>query len=676
VTINDLVNAALVRWIALTGLVDEGGRTKVAPNCPWEPWTVRSYAETLNESRTLDKTGLTTFMLVRGLTEAYLKDIKVSAHDLILDPAAIEAQLGPMRALRDALEEPEVVQMIADFQKQLRDGAVHYGVEPGEPMAKLEELVASRYALARVRRDALISMERLQAHQFTQGVKEEKPPKYSPDVFEFWNINSMLSAMRSQKSGGISLCLIRDPEQPLRSYFAFAIRNGGTLTVLTDKSDEPHPAFKRMTRRPDRALETRASQHWFPYQLLDLTTLGKGAEERVVAARRTQLVPMNVEAVPLSRLSALEPEQFVWLMLVFDMIRERFWAEDKRLPEISYTGQMIAEPQALVGASGALVKDGLYKPLELPSLKAADLTDKVLRSQWGRTPTHFNRWLVERYKDQVPEEALNPVGESAKALLTARSQEPGFLPTVVRTKRTLMKRWEERQQPRFETMDATAFGTKKELVRDRLWVGRMNQCAIVQQLADAEFEKDKDSVCAWYTAAIRKNKKAIFDACARGEWMMPRWLPSQFAMPGRSKSVIATKNVVDQWMSKRGYSARTTFRFGETRTSPRYWVACAEKPNLKASIITSIDVTCPQALAVVCGVDVEELPWPLQNWFDEEPYVGNSILDRIEPSDWKIKNPWREIDFSVVVAQSKTAYHARRQALGLARQDVSKLRAK
>jgi hypothetical protein len=443
-TINERVNDALQRWLALTGFVmgkDGVNPKSVAANCPWGAREIMVHTRALNESRTLDPTGLTTFMLLRGLTEAYLQDIQFNAHDLILDEASIEAQLTPMRALRDSLEAPEVIELVSSFQQQLRQGADHYGVQPGKSLTALEALIGARYPLARVRRDALLSMDRLEAHQFTQGQKDDAPPKYSPDVFEFWNINSLLAAMRSQKFGGISLCLMRDPELPLRSFFVFAIRNGGTLTILTDRSREPHPAYKRMTRRPDRELDSRASQHWFPYQLLDLKHVG----ERTRIAQRTQLVPINVDAVPLTRIASLQPEQFVWLILMFDLIRDRFWIKDKKLPQLSYTGQMIVEPQALVGAAGALVKDGLYRPLELPPLTAADLTDKTLRPQWESKPTHFNQWLVERYKHQVPDEVLNSVGEQAKHLLQARRQEADFLPVKPTKLRLGMDR------PSFET---------------------------------------------------------------------------------------------------------------------------------------------------------------------------------------------------------------------------------
>ena len=101
-SINDLVNEALTRWLDLTEITfDKHGNVKHrAKNSPWQNYTLGSLTEGLNESRDLDPTGLTTFMMMRGLVEAYLRDIKFSAETLILNPASIEKQLLPMRAVR------------------------------------------------------------------------------------------------------------------------------------------------------------------------------------------------------------------------------------------------------------------------------------------------------------------------------------------------------------------------------------------------------------------------------------------------------------------------------------------------------------------------------------------------------------------------------------------------
>jgi hypothetical protein len=198
-------------------------------------------------------------------------------------------------------------------------------------------------------------------------------------VFEFWNINSILRAMQAQDFPGISMCLIRDP-MVFESYFVFAVRNGDTLTILTDREEHRAPRAGADVAPAGSDVEQRAERHWFPYELLDLKVSADG--KHLYAAQRTSLVRTNVVGVPLKDVSELGPHEFIWAILVFDLIRERFWVQQKLLPEVSYTGEMIVEPQALVGAGSALVKSGQYKYLELPRLTAKDVTEETTAGQW------------------------------------------------------------------------------------------------------------------------------------------------------------------------------------------------------------------------------------------------------------------------------------------------------
>ena len=69
---------------------------------------------------------------------------------------------------------------------------------------------------------------------------------------------------------------------------------------------------------------------------------------------------------------------------------------------------------------------------------------------------------------------------------------------------------------------------------------------------------------------------------------------------------------------------------------------------------------------------VAELPWPLQHWYSDAPYHGNSIIRRIEPSDWVLDNPWMSSHrrhtshtMTVTMVLSRSALRARRKHLGL-----------
>jgi hypothetical protein len=664
--INDLVNEGLRRWIKLTGVKMDG-----------RSWSeLKGHTQEMSDSRKLDPTGLTTFMMLRGLTENYFRKIQFSAYDFLIDPHSVAHALEPMKELRDLLEDAQVVSVIRDFQSQLEDAAVHYGVQLGKPMDDLKKLLEDRYDLAYVRRDALRSIERLEAHQFIQGDPDQGQVKYNPDVYEFWNVNSLVGAMRAQSVPGITLCLIRDPEDAFRSYFVFAIRNGGTITILTDRQTGPHPAYQRMTRRPDRDLSRRAEQNWFPYHLLDLGV--SEDQKRLYVKSRTSLVPVNAKAIVLSQVRSLYPEQFVWLTLMFDLIRDKYWKQDFKTKELSYTGEMIRVPHVLVGQSSALVKDGQYKVLELPSLSSGDLTAKKTAKQWARKVSGFNRWIVDRYGPQVPDEMLNPVGEEEKNLLLAKLE--GKPPE---DEDEFRHRSRGRRDMSLETLSPFTFGTKGQLDRDRVWAGRHNQMKVVQKLANEEFDREREKIVEWFRTIVRARADFFVEAAVRGVLELPDVRTSRSpSFPLRNHHDFSfglkrtVKNCLVQECGKRRYDAlRKHFYYGVQfrdcgvdlgsvdRLERRHM--CFVIPERPASIFTVVTPSCPEAVAILCGVSPNDLPWPVRNWFKDEPYVGNSILDRLDPEDWAVENPWRKIHFMVGVSLSKTAYAERRKAFGL-----------
>ena len=73
----------------------------------------------------------------------------------------------------------------------------------------------------------------------------------------------------------------------------------------------------------------------------------------------------------------------------------------------------------------------------------------------------------------------------------------------------------------------------------------------------------------------------------------------------------------------------------------------------------------PRALALLMGIPEKKLPWPLQHWTTREPYTGNSILDRIDPQDSRLDDPWRHLDLRLSIALSKRAYNRLRKEHGL-----------
>lgn len=658
--IRSQLEKALDRWRKLTGVDERNDKqTRVISFKGIDTYAIARYNEQVMEFMELDTTCLTSFMLLRGAVDQYLDDMQFTAKDFMDRTAEVADALKQAGELRAILEDPAVVALIADFETQIRGALKQYGAT-AKVLKEADELLADKSELAYVRRDALRSIKTLTPHQFLQGDGDKNPPKYNKNVYEFWNINSLLAAMRGQDFPGITLALMRDPVEALNSYFVFGIRNGMNITVLTDFERGPHPAYSRMSRRPDRNLERRAEKHRFPYGLLDLKHTEDG---HAYAKARTALVPINAKAVALYPLADMAADVLIWVILVFDLIRERYWRLNFKLPELSYTGEMVRDPQALIGAGAALVRSGDYKPLALAPLTTQDVTEKAVEHQWERKTTGWNRWMEEAYAAKVPQEALNIVGE----------QEQKLLESGVNKALAPFTTSEGYSSGSLEIFQPTCFGTAEQLQMDRQWAARVNACKVMQFHAEQEFERDKEEVIQWCKDRLERNRDFLLDSMVRGELTLP-----QYSFYGERSFVhgyVKTKQVnaltwgcgktpQDARVHYYGWLGVDLYVHGGLRQRP-WRIMCADRPEHPAMVFGRIEPNCPAALAIIFGVPVEMLPSRLSTWSTDKPYSGNSILDRLDPQDWVLHNPWNTLRFHVGLALSKRAFHARRKALGL-----------
>jgi len=699
-TVTEHIGNILQEWITVAGIDTDvlnpersswsyslGGRSLVGTG------NQRDHLKMLEKAWELDPTGVSLLMLIRGFFEEWLQDRTFNALDLILHRDRIEATLKPMEALRDLLEGEESLEIILPFEQALRDALTYYGIEVGE---NINRYIADKLLLAEIRRDALLAVGELECHQFVKGDGQDRPIGFNPHVWEFWNINSLIAAMRGQMQPGVTLCLIRDPEA-LNSFFVFAIKNGDNLLILTDRAKVPHPDFKRMSRSYAKAQTRdflqRANRFWLPYDLLDLEVTED--QKALRAKARSALVPKNAEGVKLAAIKDLHPTQLLWLVMMFDRINDAFWREGRVAPQLSYTGEMVAEPHALVGANGSLVREGHYKPLQLAPLDREEMKDAHKDDQWARKPTGWNRWMIVRYEDQVPDHAFSVVGGSSLPALRDSLREEGLIaPKIHRTG------WEADPSSSFfkpdrhglRALDPTTFGTAKSLDRDRRWAARVNQCRVIQHLAVQEYQRERERVWKWYLNEVRSRKEALLDRMVTEEWTLPtfchRYDCEREDHPNNLHRNPFINYGPDGWRDRvrdrnaiqTGLNPNLTFgKYGEgpwfkgvpfspyPKSYSDGW-RCVDR-GVKASVFYRITVNCPEGLAALLGVEIGDLPWPLQEtYWGEEPYHGNSILDRCDPEDFTLENPWiKGFNLNISAGFSKNAANARRKKQGLPR---------
>lgn len=665
--VNTILNEALPRWAQLTGtkLGTNSYSFSVGSNSEFQSYDLKKYIEDLNESRTLDMTGTTAILLLRGLFEAYVEEKSFKIHTLLYAPAKVEKTLVTLREFHELVTRAPCEEAVGAFKEALRAAAVHYGYD----LARLKDHLADERALGQLRLAASRSLDRLSTHQFTQGARDPKPLQVNREIFEFSSINSFVHALRRQMVSGVTLALIRGGDV-YKAYFVLGLRNGETTTVLTDFHEGSHPEYHNSTRRPDRRLDERARMHWFPYWLLN--------EEPIKQRRRrdkTALVTLDAKAVPIEEIPNLEPSEFVWLTLLFDLIAAKFDRDDYKTPELSYTGEMVVAPHVLVEASSAIVLAGHYKPLVLPRLTVDDVTPELAGNE---TPLGHNAWLEDRYRHRVPEILLDVVGD--RMALDVGKQATKLLPGKIKEadlpalrKQPGVLTWggsDRRMEPLApQALDPSYFGTAKSVEKTRAWYARTNLIKGVQRLATIEFAAKHRMILSWYRKRIERNMTVLWKAVACGKLVAPvtAWKSDEdHGFPAEDELRWKTDNILHQKAAPmyNPFHPRDGVQFGGWDYDRRQ-NTCALDPPTRANVFTHIVPDNARALAQLMGIPEKKLPWPLQHWTTHEPYTGNSILDRIDPQDSRLDDPWRHLDLSIHVSLSKRAYNRLRKEHGL-----------
>jgi hypothetical protein len=670
--LNTTLNEAIPQWARLTG-TKLGARAftfTIGSSSEFQSYDLKKYVDDLNESRALDMSGTTAILLLRGLFEAYVEEKSFKVRTLLYAPAEVESALGPLRNFYKLISRTSCEKAVAQFKETLRAVAVHYGYDLG----RLKEHLADERALGELRLAAARSLGRLTTHQFTQGARDPRPLQYNREIFEFSNINSFVHALRHQMVSGITLALIR-PEDVYQAYFVLGLRNGETTTILTDFQEGAHPEYHNMTRRPERRLDERARLHWFPYRLLEGDAI-KHRHKR----DKTALVPLDAKAVPIEEISNLAPSEFVWLTLLFDLVAAKFDRDDHKTPELSYTGEMVVAPHALVEATGAIVLAGQYRPLVLPPLTAETATPELAGNH---KPLGHNAWLEERYRHRVPEILLDVVGE--RRALDVGKQVTKLLPGTVKG----AKLPAVRRQPNVigwgpdlrltsivpQALDPSYFGTARDVERTRAWYARANLIKGVQRLATVEFAAKHATISSWYRKRIERNMAFIWEAVAHGELVAPatQWksredhgFPSEDELRWKEANILRQKQA-PKYNPFHIHNGGVEFGGWD---NDRHYNVCALDPPTRANVFTLIQPDNPRALALLMGIPEKKLPWPLQHWTTREPYTGNPILSRVDPQDSRLDDPWRHLELHLTISLSKRAYNRLRREHGLPPADV------
>ena len=113
----------------------------------------------------------------------------------------------------------------------------------------------------------------------------------------------------------------------------------------------------------------------------------------------------------------------IWLSMVFSQIEKKFWKEAYKLPELSYTTDMITQKKIIQVAQElpGTIED--YEPLEALLITTSVLTNPSMDLDWDYPAEGINSWMEERYKDLVSDEVLNQNGKNDNKILIGEADQ-------------------------------------------------------------------------------------------------------------------------------------------------------------------------------------------------------------------------------------------------------------
>lgn len=580
-----------------------------------------------------------------------LQEIKYSLEAILFKPTSFSNEKKLVLEMQELLDSClEYTSQKEYFIKIVKDLVDHYDTDKE---FSITEILETRFTV-------LCSFDTLREFQFLRGQEDETAPKYIKQIYEWWNVNSLIDYATSLPNS-ISLHLIRHPNR-YESYFCFLIKRGGNIFVFTDKMKLPSPTFSMTSRRPDRLMAENIEKNSFPYYLLGLESeLGDLYE--IDNADTTALVSFQKQTHILTTVSELKQESLLWVVLMFDLIYQNYFLNHKQLDELSYTVEMMAQPQRFIekAKNNGIVPYNDSEELQhitVSSIHSDNVDSSALGNQFSKN------WMEDRYSSQISDEMLNqvqPLGQKSyyqiedKALIhsdKSKNDLVGFL-----KENTLLD---------LGSIPPTEFNTGTQLKRDRIFIARTNYVRLLEKHAQAEFKERKTEIETWFKKLCKRKQSLIIDHCKELKTKY-EIVDNQFNRVDDMHDSISTHNSVFSCFNNPN-PTRSVFRkredlFKELNTAPRYSIhgeggydSCYAT-DAKASYVAIFMLSNIEEILQFFNIKLKDVPDILHNYTSNEyRSQGNSILNRTDPMA-DINNPFKRYDFPIIVNFSKRAYN-------------------
>ena len=353
------IEEKLALWVKVTGIDPNNPPTsyEIPMDGSLSVWDIKEMNEQIKEALTYDDSGMFAEAYLQTYFQQFLEQRKISLFDLVTKPDHT-AYIQDLKKLYDALQENHAEKTILEDAAKAMD------------FYDLPHDTLSVFTIAELRTSANRCMNgQLRILQFATGKSEKNEFKMSKDIFIYEDINALLFSAASHQIDGVTLAYIREKEIT-DSYFAFVIKNGENLYLLTDMPHYAYPGQNRTNRCPGRSMHDRINCNYFPYQSVakidtsDLWNSGRYGTSESADAPGTGLQEYGRKKI--GAFQDMDEEEMFWTVMMISLIRDKFYKEVPQY-ELNYVGAMIQNPQ--IEQKNALAIRSYFPTFALPDLQ-------------------------------------------------------------------------------------------------------------------------------------------------------------------------------------------------------------------------------------------------------------------------------------------------------------------
>lgn len=614
-------------WVKITGVDPNQTNYSIRFDGGLSSWDIKKMNDRITEALKYDAYGYFADAYLNIYFKEYLSKKQISLMELITNEQ-MKPYMDDIMTLYWEMGKSESEQKIINAANKALD---FYGL-------RHENLQV--FDIIELQMSAKRCMENnLRRLQFSTGPAANNGFRVSSDIYMYKNLDALLLCAANNTIDGVSLGYIRNEKMLTDSYFAFIIKNGQNLYLLTDMPKYDNPIQNRMSRCPGRNMSNRIESNFFPYQTIaDIDTSDLWGSGRYGISETSNALTQHIEnskayRTKIGTFDSLDEQEAFWTVTMLDMIKQDFYITVPQY-EISYTGSMIQIDQ-LEDAQHALMIRSAFPVMELPQIQINDTLQMEFEQR--KEVDGVNDDLFERYKDQLDTAAFNLIQGTDKFVLAdEKYSEKLFFGDV---KHELI------------AFDRNMCGTKEEILYHQQYIERYNCSKQIQKLLDDDFAKNRNVVVDKIRDLITPQIRDLCKLCLKGKLkeIIPVQDDEKIVMKIKSFSKVEE---FEHWYQ--GSYIGTTFRYGykDVVKNDMHCYFSQKAPG----VIFTITPKNLQDLLLLCGCNISELPEQIQNWHNKPDYYGNPILQNVDPLLWNINDPFQKLDFDISVVVSKKEY--------------------